>query len=417
MPEISSSSFSETDASNSAAAPNGWPEGMNPSGVNDSGRAGWGAIKRFWGRIQGRYAATGSANAFVVTADAALAAYVTGERYSFRANHTITGSASVNWGTAGVITLKKYTSSGTAVLASGDIQNGQPVTFEYDGTDAIVVSQLATDASGGTVTSVATGAGLTGGPITGAGTIDFDVNNLVEDTNPDLAADFVASYDTSASGHKKVLLDKLAGSGLQSVQVFTAGGIWTKPAGITLVRVRVVGGGGGGGGAGADQNQASGGGGGGYAEEIIDVSVISSETVTVGAGGAGGAAGNNNGVAGGTSSFGAHCSATGGGGGLSSNNSAVSNNPGGAAGAGIGGDINATGEEGTGARTTVTDPSGAGGSSLMGGGAQGLVGGAGIAGRNGGNYGGGGSGAWQNPTDTAGGNGAGGIVIVEEFIK
>src|SRR6185437_336663 len=84
MPDLSGSIYSELDASNSEAAPNGMPEGMPPSGVNDAWRAGMGALKRFWGRIQGVYASTGSANAYVLSPDVDLAAYVTGERYSFR---------------------------------------------------------------------------------------------------------------------------------------------------------------------------------------------------------------------------------------------------------------------------------------------------------------------------------------------
>ena len=41
----------ETDASNNKAPPNGWPEGMMPSGVNDTARGDKGALKRFWDRI------------------------------------------------------------------------------------------------------------------------------------------------------------------------------------------------------------------------------------------------------------------------------------------------------------------------------------------------------------------------------
>jgi len=37
----------------------------------------------------------------------------------------------------------------------------------------------------------------------------MDINGLTQDTNPDEAADFFATYDTSAGTHKKVLLDDL----------------------------------------------------------------------------------------------------------------------------------------------------------------------------------------------------------------
>jgi hypothetical protein len=45
--DIYNSNWTEADDSNSTAAPDGWPEGMAPSGVNNSGRAMMGATKRF----------------------------------------------------------------------------------------------------------------------------------------------------------------------------------------------------------------------------------------------------------------------------------------------------------------------------------------------------------------------------------
>lgn len=145
MPEISSTSFSETDASNNAPSPSGFPEGMNMSGLNDSGRAVMAAVKRFWGRIQGRYASTGSSNAYVLTPEVSLGGYVTGERYSFRANFTNGGAATLNISALGTRSIRKMTLAGKASLAAGDIQSGQPVTVEYDGTDMVMTTPLAFD--------------------------------------------------------------------------------------------------------------------------------------------------------------------------------------------------------------------------------------------------------------------------------
>lgn len=142
MAEISSSSWSETDASNNSASPDGFPEGMAMSGLNNSARQVMGAVKRMWNRLNGGYASTGSANAYVLTPTSTLGAYVVGERYSFRANFANTGSATLNISSLGAVTLKKMTGSGKANLASGDIQSGQPVTVEYDGTDLVLTTPI-----------------------------------------------------------------------------------------------------------------------------------------------------------------------------------------------------------------------------------------------------------------------------------
>jgi len=92
---------------------------------------------------------------------------------------------------------------------------------------------------------------------------------------------------------------------------------WTRPAGVTTVRVLVVGGGGGGGGsiAGVGTNAAAGGGGGGGVLER-DVDVSGDVTVTTGAAGLAGAATGADGGDGGDTSFGALVVAAGGEGGM-----------------------------------------------------------------------------------------------------
>lgn len=230
------------------------------------------------------------------------------------------------------------------------------------------------------------------------------ITGMIDDDSMATASASLASSSESI----KAYVDAQVGSsgGLQSVQVFTAGGTWTKPAGINLVRVIVVGGGGGSGG-GVNNGAGGGGGGGGCAIETIDVTGTASETVTVGAAGSAGAAGGSGGT-GGTSSFGAYCSATGGSGGITAGSAAN----GGAGGVGSGGDINLSGQGGgAGGDASSSIPSGAGGGSYLGGGGIGIR--ASAAGNAGGNYGGGAGGA--KGVSNAGAAGAGGIVAVYEY--
>jgi hypothetical protein len=226
-----------------------------------------------------------------------------------------------------------------------------------------------------------------------------------------VATGTVGQVLTSGGAGVAPTMQDAAGGGLQSVQVFTASGTWTKPAGITKVRVRLVGGGGGS--AGCDSTGAGGSGAaGGYSEEFIDVSGTSSESVTIGAAGAAGSSGNNAGGAGGTTSFGAFLSATGGGGGV-----VESASEGASGGVGTGGDINLTGGGGgCGTADGSHDGANLGGASFFGGGGgaaayndlpptaqAGAAPGSGAGGVNG------------RSNAAAGAVGAAGIVIVEEY--
>jgi hypothetical protein len=134
-----------------------------------------GAIKRFWGRIQGEYASSGAANAYVLTPASALAAYATGERYSFRAHAVNTGAATLDVSGLGAKALKKMTATGKADLRAGDIQPGQPVTAEFDGTDLVLVTPVANTT---------------------------DIAGLPQKAAPD-SADFVALHDAASGTLRK----------------------------------------------------------------------------------------------------------------------------------------------------------------------------------------------------------------------
>lgn len=127
----------------------------------------------------------------------------------------------------------------------------------------------------------------------------------------------------------------------RGTQVFKTAGVftWAVPVGVKKAWVTVIGGGGGGGRAGVSGAGSGGGGGGGLAQELVDLSGVTSVTVTVGAGGAGATVDAGVGETGATSSFGTYLSATGGAGGFGNASSGYANGPG-SGGLGTGGDFN-----------------------------------------------------------------------------
>lgn len=73
--------------------------------------------------------------------------------------------------------------------------------------------------SNGNTLTVAGGVGLASvASATDTLTVDLDIPSLTADASPDGTADYVVTYDASASTHKKVLLDNLPGGGSSNYQ-------------------------------------------------------------------------------------------------------------------------------------------------------------------------------------------------------
>lgn len=144
------------------------------------------------------------------------------------------------------------------------------------------------------------------------------------------SANYNLRVNGSANGYEYDRAD------LYAVRVYTGNSTWNKPAGVTRIKVQIVGGGGGG------TGHGEAGGGGGFSEEVIDVTSISSVAVTIGGGG-GGVNYHNSAGNGGTTSFGPYLSASGGEGARR-----VGGHSGGRPGVGSGGNLNIYGGGGAG---------------------------------------------------------------------
>jgi hypothetical protein len=92
----------------------------------------------------------GGTDAYACNLSPAIAAYVTGAHYRFKANTVNTGAATLALnGIAGPVTIKKAMGGITTDLSNDDIRAGQWVDVVYDGTNFQVQSGLGKAAGGG----------------------------------------------------------------------------------------------------------------------------------------------------------------------------------------------------------------------------------------------------------------------------
>jgi len=217
----------------------------------------------------------------------------------------------------------------------------------------------------------------------------------------------------------------LGGAIYVGTQYITSGTTYTSSSGVTKIRIRMVGGGGGGGGVTGANSQAAAAGGGGsgaYLEKVVTVSGSTAYTVAIGAAGAAGANTGGVGGNGGATTItinGVTYTAPGGsgGGGMTTGTTIAAASGGGGATSASNGDVNAGGAPGNpGQRlsASISIP-GHGGSSKLGSGGTGSFNTSGAGGAGTG-YGSGGAGAGAiSNTNSLGGAGRPGIIIIEEF--
>lgn len=166
MADISAATWTEADASNTASPPDGAPEGMLPSGTNNTIRMIMGAIKRFYDHINPTLDSTGSANAQTLSYTVAPTAYVTGDIYGFMvgAGLTNTGATTLNVNGLGA----KNIFIGSNTLQGGELRENQFVLVGYDGTQFQLLRGIV-PATGGFTPADPTGTTSAAGVMMGIG--------------------------------------------------------------------------------------------------------------------------------------------------------------------------------------------------------------------------------------------------------
>lgn len=121
--------WSNTAASNNATPPNGFPEGMAPSTVNDAARELMAAVSRYRSDTDGVNTSAGT-NTITLAASRTMTAYAQGDLYTFKAGGTNTGATTLNVDSLGA----KDVQFNGAACTGGEIVSGLMYTVVYDGT-------------------------------------------------------------------------------------------------------------------------------------------------------------------------------------------------------------------------------------------------------------------------------------------
>lgn len=120
----------DTSASNNNdAPPNGFPEGMQYSQVNDSARELMAGVARYVHALSG-VGTTGSNNGYALAVEQTITAYATGMLFVFAAHEANTGAATLNIN--GVGSRSILSSEGRALTAGALVANGRYLV-QFDG--------------------------------------------------------------------------------------------------------------------------------------------------------------------------------------------------------------------------------------------------------------------------------------------
>ena len=123
--------WSTTAASNNSAAPDGWPENMAYSDVNNCAREMMAAIAKWYADTNGTLTTGGSSTAYTLTPNRTISAYADGLEFCFTVHTTSGSNPTLNVSSLGAISM--YEQDGSTVDSS-DLTSGRVYHALYDST-------------------------------------------------------------------------------------------------------------------------------------------------------------------------------------------------------------------------------------------------------------------------------------------
>jgi hypothetical protein len=122
-----------TSANNNSSPPNGWPEGMQYSSVNNAAREMMGSIARWDRDTNGTLVSGGTSTGYTLTPNRTISSYTAGLIFRFQANHTNSGLNTLNVSALGAKSIINSTGDTSTTLTSGIVYEAR-----YNGTQFVL---------------------------------------------------------------------------------------------------------------------------------------------------------------------------------------------------------------------------------------------------------------------------------------